>query len=153
MYRDHHGHTVGGKFSPTYTTWHKMVQRCTNPNDTNYHKYGGRRIVVCDRWLYFTNFLADMGERPTGLQLDRIDNNQGYYPGNCRWVTIQQNAQNTRRCVTNEVQVKEIKKELREALKDGKLPHGTLSRLAQKFSLPAHAIKTINSEQAWKGVV
>lgn len=93
-----HGMTrVGGwkgRISPTYLSWQRMKGRCLNPNDVAYARYGGRGIVVCDRWMSFENFLADMGERPGGLQLDRIDNDGPYCADNCRWVTKQENARN-----------------------------------------------------------
>ena len=63
-----------------------MIQRCTNPKAQNYRHYGGRGITVCDRWRVYENFLADMGERPADLSLDRIDN-ESYEPANCRWAT------------------------------------------------------------------
>lgn len=78
---------VAGRRSPTYRTWDGMKQRCLNPKATGYARYGGAGITVCDRWLEFANFLADMGERPEGTTLDRIDSSKGYEPGNCRWAT------------------------------------------------------------------
>lgn len=92
-----HGHAAKGKVSATYRSWASMIQRCTNKNNPKWINYGGRGISVCDRWMKFENFVSDMGERPGGASVDRIDNNRGYEPGNCRWATPKQQAANTRR--------------------------------------------------------
>ena len=88
----------GMEGTPTYRTWITMKARCTKETNHNYKNYGGRGIKICDRWLNsFENFLEDIGVRPEGLQLDRIDNNGNYEPGNCRWVTPKENSNNRRR--------------------------------------------------------
>ena len=92
-----HGHTkYPGQCSPTYNSWRSMKARCTNSKRHNSAQYLGKGIVVCDRWLEFVNFLEDMGERPEGMSLDRIDNNDNYHINNCRWATQQQQSDNRR---------------------------------------------------------
>lgn len=82
--------------SPTYNIWAEMVQRCTNPKSRSWPHYGGRGVTLCDRWRKFENFWEDMGDRPQGKSLDRIDNNGGYSPGNCRWADTHTQTRNKR---------------------------------------------------------
>ena len=94
-----HGDAKRGQFARLYRIWHSMKQRCYNRNSKKYSIYGGRGITVCDRWLGengFANFLNDMGDRPEGGSLERVDPNGNYEPGNCRWATKSDQAFNRR---------------------------------------------------------
>lgn len=107
-----HGHCPGDKPSPTYISYATMLDRCHNPNSSRWAYYGARGIVVCERWRKsFEAFLSDMGERPDGRTLDRIDSNGNYEPGNCRWSTHAEQCQNRRSTKLSRELVERIRKE------------------------------------------
>ena len=87
----------GKASSRTYRIWSGMQSRCFNPRVKEYKYYGGRGITVCERWRDFRLFLQDMGEIPPGLSIDRINNDGNYEPGNCKWSTAKEQANNRRR--------------------------------------------------------
>jgi hypothetical protein len=91
-----HGNTTHGRSagSKTYTCWRNMKSRCLNPNNKDFSLYGGRGIKVCDRWLTFEGFLADMGTIPDGMTLERVNRDGDYQLSNCKWSTRTEQANN-----------------------------------------------------------
>ena len=94
--REGQNKTHGGSKTKEFNIWSSMRQRCKNPNDRNFKSYGGRGIKVCPEWDEFENFYADMGPKPPGKTLDRIDNNAGYSKENCEWRTVAEQCRNKR---------------------------------------------------------
>lgn len=104
--------THGKTGSSIYAVWSGMMQRCGNKNHKQYPFYGDRGIKVCERWLNFENFYADMGDRPKDKSIDRIDNNKGYSPENCRWATRTEQTRN--RSITIKAKINGVEKTLGE---------------------------------------
>lgn len=120
-----HGHTIGGS-TRTYVSWAMMKNRCSNPNYRRFDRYGGRGVSYCESWAQFETFLADMGERPPGLSLDRIDNDKGYSKENCRWAT--QSEQGTNSCSVRWIELDGQRKTLSQWAKEAGLSVGTLHK-------------------------
>lgn len=98
-----HGHFSGRHSTPTYQSYAMMFVRCTRSTHQSFPYYGGRGITVCERWQSFETFLLDMGQRPPGSTLDRINCDGNYEPGNCRWASHAEQTNNRRSCVVFEM--------------------------------------------------
>lgn len=140
------------KTNPLYSTWKGMRSRCNNPNHSRYKDYGERGISVCKEWDDFYIFYSDMGDRPEGKTLDRIDNNGAYCKENCKWSTITEQNRSSRRCKLNEEQVRSIRQEPRQ--KPGRSQKGLLSvqQIAEKYGVKYGTIRSILTHQNWKDV-
>jgi hypothetical protein len=141
-----HGHTVGGNLSPTYNSWSSMMGRCYLPKTRCYEDYGGSGIKVEKRWHEFKNFLEDMGERPEGYVLDRIDNKIGYCMSNCRWLSRLESARNKRNLIY--IMHNGKRKCLAELCVDLNLNYKTIYKRIKKYGWPVdRAIST--KVRAW----
>lgn len=128
--------------SPAYRSWASMKTRCNNPNYRRYDIYGGRGIKVCARWADFAAFLADMGPRPPGTSLDRIDGNGDYEPGNCRWATTKVQCRNTAAVRLTE----EAAMQIRWLCTDGGYAQ---SRVASAFKVSRAAVNHVVARRTW----
>jgi hypothetical protein len=137
-----HGHSHHSRRSPTYQSWMSMVQRCTNPARGNFKNYGGRGIVICERWRTFENFLADMGERPLGTTLDRVDVNGNYEPSNCRWVNAAAQSRNKRHAKLEPHEPAQIR-----WLRSSGYPR---SSIAAMFEISESMVRAVDTGIAWK---
>jgi len=131
--------THGLTKTPTWKSWESMIARCGNPNNIGYANYGGRGISVCERWLSFENFVADMGMRPRGMSLDRLDSNKDYEPGNCKWSTTLEQNRNKRSTRLSMAKAAEIR---RRNESDGVL--------AREFGVSRSMIQRVRAGKAWR---
>lgn len=133
----------GANLTPEYQTWTNVKQRANNRNGKYYSRYGGRGIGICERWNHsFANFLEDMGERPSPQHsIERIDNDKGYSPENCRWATVKEQNRNTRQ--NNQVTYKGVTKIVVEWAEETGIPYCTLlMRLKRGTMTVEQAIET-----------
>lgn len=119
-----------------YWVWAEMRSRCNNENHRQFHDYGGRGVDVCDRWSNFDAFAEDMGPRPDGRTLDRIDNDKGYSPENCRWATRQAQNSNRRNCIHVRHQGERVTP--KEFCRRQHLPYRAIVKRIQDRGCPIH---------------
>lgn len=136
-----HGHSKAGVVTDTYSVWSSMRERCLSPSSPSFHHYGGRGITIYQRWEDYVNFLTDMGVKPNGKSIDRIDNNGNYEPSNCRWATPMEQARNRR---TNHVVSYngEIMTLVEFSRKVGVFP-GNISRMLRKNGWSFNAVPSL----------
>lgn len=125
----------------TYWTWHNMKQRCVNKNHKQYKYYGGRSIKVCDRWLIFENFYADMGEKLENKTLERVNNNGDYSPRNCRWASSKEQAANRRNTKLSVDDAKAIRDLHKKGLFD--------REIAVKYNVSRSLINKVVNQKVW----
>jgi len=124
-----------------YPSWYDMKQRCNNPMHTAYKYYGERGISVCQRWDKFENFLEDMGERPEGLTIERINNDLGYFKDNCCWATRAEQIHNSRQAKLTEKIVAEIR-QLRSL-------GAKMANLATIYNVAPNTISQVVNNKTW----
>lgn len=130
------------KQSGTYNSWLGMKQRCFNPDHPSYKNYGGRGISICERWASFDNFLADMGKRPPGMSIDRIDNDKDYGPDNCQWSSRAMQTRNRRVTKLSDDDVRAIKMAYSSGEKQ--------TSIAQRYGVHSSHVSRICTGVKWR---
>jgi len=140
-----HGLTRKGKVVPEYWIWRGIKQRCLDIKHEHYENYGGRGITICDEWLDFETFYKQMGARPSkGYSINRINNDEGYYPGNCEWTTQDIQMHNTRTNVFTE----ELVKQAREMYSN----NYTTSEIAKALDTTYASTYAVVKYKSWKTI-
>ena len=142
-------HTTHGMCgTPEYRTWQSMLNRCTNANDPSFKDYGGRGISVCEAWNDFQQFYADMGDKPEGHSIERIDVNADYSPQNCVWATAKEQANNTRSNVN--IEHNGVTKTIAQWADDFSVPYWKLHQRLHRDGL-SFVDAIINNDRRYKG--
>src|SRR5579862_88153 len=129
-----HGATANRTIKPTYKVWIGMKQRCSSQEDSKFRTYAGRGIAVCERWNDFANFLADMGERPHGKTIERLNNYLGYSPDNCVWATPKEQSLNRRD--TNRITICGKRKPMQTACQEYGIKYATVYSRRVRHGVP-----------------
>lgn len=132
-----HGNKRRSGVTPTYVSWCAMSQRCNDPGRDGFAGYGGAGITVCDRWKSFSAFIEDMGERPSGTTIDRIDGTLGYQPGNCRWATSIEQANN--KCTSRTYRAGDTERTLKGWSEISGIPASCIHKRINKLGWPIEA--------------
>lgn len=127
--------------TPVHNSWSKMIDRCTNKASSQWSFYGARGITICERWLVFENFLADMGDRPVGTTLDRANTNGNYEPGNCRWATYAEQGRNRRSARLTAADVETIR---------GLAGAATHKAIALRFGVSRSTVTLVLAGKTWQ---
>lgn len=144
------GYKHGAWGRPLFGIWSHMISRCHNPNDRSYPRYGARGTQVCQRWREnYHAFEFDMGPRPDGMSIDRIDNDKGYEPANCRWATDETQGRN-RRCVKLTREKADEMRTLPRRAKNGRGPGYSKAEIAAMYGVSVATVKKVLSGEYWK---
>ena len=139
--------------TPTYNSWRSMKERCFNPNHKGFKYWGGRGVTVCERWLTYSNFLNDMGERPDGHVLSRNQDKGNYEPGNVTWKLLAENTKEMKHAVGTKVKASKLNEEqvleIRKLYKEEK--YG-MRELGRTYNVDHKTISAVVKRKTWKHI-